>query len=189
MANVVSRAIASSNSVAARTMSAASLARTPCEYFRSASSERVVTCSSGSLERIVFSDSPMRSRSLWERRSTAAMIAPSSCAVSRSATSAEPSAADSSSADTTYPRPSGSICPCTTALAPSRCASSRASAGSSGVPGARPMRTSAWPTAAPSSNRITPDCARSTRKASVSDGPSVESLVRFSKSASTSRSR
>ena len=101
IANVVSSAIASSSSAAARAMSTASLARTPCEYFRSASSERVVTCSSGSLARIVFSDSPMRSRSLCERRSTAAMIAPSSCAVSRSETSAVPSAADTSSADTT----------------------------------------------------------------------------------------
>ena len=36
---------------------------------------------------------------------------------------------------------------------------------------------------------MTPDCARSTRKASVSEGPNVESAVRFSKSASTSRSR
>src|SRR2546430_13724310 len=50
MANVVSRAIACSNSAAARTMSAASLARTPCEYLRSASSELVVTCSSGRSE-------------------------------------------------------------------------------------------------------------------------------------------
>ena len=97
----MSKAIASSKSVTARTMSAASLARTPCEYFRSASSDRVVTCSSGSLERIVLSDSPMRSRNFPDRRSTASMIAPSSFAVSRRATSAAPSAADTSSADTT----------------------------------------------------------------------------------------
>src|SRR5256886_9687672 len=51
------------------------------------------------------------------------------------------------------------------------------------------MRPSAWPTVATSSSRMTPDCARSTRKASVRDGPNVESAVRFSKSASTSRSR
>src|SRR2546430_7459058 len=52
-----------SRSAAARTRSAASLARTPCEYFRSASSERVVTCSSGSLARSEEHTSELQSQS------------------------------------------------------------------------------------------------------------------------------
>ena len=78
IANVVSNAMASSSSVPARATSAASLARTPWEYLRSASSDLVVTCSSGSLARMVLSDSPMRSRRRCDKRSTAAMMAPSS---------------------------------------------------------------------------------------------------------------
>ena len=117
------------------------------------------------------------------------MIAPSSLAFSRRATSTAPSAAETSSAESTYPRPTGSIWPWTTALAPTRWASSRARARSSGVPAARPMRPSACPIAAASISRTSGDCVRSTRSASVSEGPSVESAVRFSKSASTRRSR
>ena len=101
MANVVSRVTASVRSATDRSSSPASAARTPCEYLRSASSEVVVTCSSGSLERIVLSDSPMRSRSRLDRRSTASMIAPSSRAFSRSATSTAPSAGATSSAAST----------------------------------------------------------------------------------------
>ena len=42
---------------------------------------------------------------------------------------------------------------------------------------------------AASSTRMVGDCDRSTRNASVSEGPKVESALRFSKSASTSGSR
>ena len=97
----MSKAIASPSSATARSVSPASLARSACEYFRSASSEPVVTCSSVSLVRIVLSDSPIRSRSRFDSRSTASMIAPSSLAFSRKATSAAPSAAEMSSAEST----------------------------------------------------------------------------------------
>ena len=101
IANVVSSAMASPSSATARSVSPASLARSAWEYFRSAASEPVVTCSSGSLARIVLSDSPMRSRSRLDSRSTASMMAPSSLAFSRKETSVAPSAAETSSADST----------------------------------------------------------------------------------------
>src|SRR5207249_977980 len=67
IANVVSRLMASSSSETARANCPASLAFRACEYLRSASSDPVVTCSSGSLARIARSDSPIRSRSLAEQ--------------------------------------------------------------------------------------------------------------------------
>src|SRR5437773_10649515 len=57
IANVVSRLMASSSSETARANCPASLAFRACEYLRSASSDPVVTCSSGSLARIARSDS------------------------------------------------------------------------------------------------------------------------------------
>ena len=60
---------------------------------RSASSELVVTRSSGSPERIERSDSPIRSRRRLDSRSMAGSSAAASAAVSRSATSSAPSSA------------------------------------------------------------------------------------------------
>ncbi len=149
----------------------------------------MVTCSSGRLARMVTNDSPIRSRSLPDSRSIALSSSPGLSAVSRTAARARPSTAETRLAVSRYPPPTGSICPLTTALIPCRSATSRASAAESGPASARCMRCSASRTACWSITRTLGDCERSTRMASVSDGPSVVSAVWFSKSASNSGSR
>src|SRR2546427_866388 len=74
IANVVSRAIASPSSATARSISPASLALRAWEYFRSASSDPVVTCSSGSLARIVLSDSPRSEEHTSELQSQSNLV-------------------------------------------------------------------------------------------------------------------
>ena len=62
-------------------------------YFLSATSDPVVTCSSGAFSRIDTSDSPTRSRSFFDSRSIAPSSSPSPWAVSRTAVSTWPSPA------------------------------------------------------------------------------------------------
>jgi hypothetical protein len=83
----------------------------------------------------------------------------------------------------------GLISPTTTALAPSRTATSRAVAGSSGRLGSWTMRPSASLTVEVPNTLTTGDCAMSIRKASVTDWLSVESAVWLAKSATISLSR
>ena len=74
------------------------------------------------------SDSPTRSRSALESRSTAAMSCEASPAVSRSGTSVSPVVALMTRAASEYPEPREVISPVMIALIPSRRATSVASA-------------------------------------------------------------
>ena len=67
IAKVESIVVASCNRGMASSSCPASESRRACEYLRSASSDDVVTCSSGSSARMVTSDSPIRSRSAREQ--------------------------------------------------------------------------------------------------------------------------
>src|SRR3989449_11275471 len=78
--------------------------------------------------------------------------------------------------------------PTTTALAPSRAATCRATPGVSGAAGSRCILMSASDTAPAETSVTTWVCARSIRNASVRDCPRPTSAVRLSKSATIRRS-
>ena len=164
-------------------------ARSAWEYFRSASSEGVVTSSSGTPARIERSDSPMPSRTLRDSRSTAAMSSEGWVADSRSARACVPSAALTTRALSTNPPPSGRDIARDRGLRSLAYRHFLRNRRGERRAGSRSIRSSAAVTSPVSTRRTTVDRVRSIRSASVTVCPSVESLVRFSKSASTSLSR
>jgi hypothetical protein len=93
---------------------------------------------------------------------------------------------DSSATVTTKPPPADATRPVTTSGMPLRWATSRATAGVTGVPGSRRMRWSAIPTAPGETTRIADERSSAVRIPCVSDSPSAGSPLPTEKSASSS---
>jgi hypothetical protein len=148
----------------------------------------VVTWLRRGAARIARSDSPARSRMSRERSSMASIRSSALRAVRRKGARIRPSSAARRVAVRMKPDPAGEMAPSSTALRPSRTATSRASSPSRGVSGSLPMRSSAPRTRGSGTRVRIGDEARSVRSAPVTVALRAGSAVVLPKSARRMRS-